>query len=87
MLPLAEGYRAAATLLVVGGPTPTLMPAEIIVEREEDADVNGRHIRAWRVALRTGAIEARYWVSRDGTRVVRTEQALAEGVMISVQQF
>jgi hypothetical protein len=86
MLPLGEGYRVAATMLVVGGATPVLMPAEIVVEREEDADVNGHLVRAWRVALRSGAIEARYWVSRDGTRVVRTEQALPEGVMVGVLQ-
>ena len=83
MLPLKEGYRAAATLLVVGGATPTLMPAELAVEREEDVQVDTRRIRAWRVALRSGPIEARYWVSRDGTRVVRAEQGLSEGLMVS----
>ncbi len=82
MLPLADGYRAAATMLVVGGAQPVLMPAELVVEREEDVLVGTQHVRAWRVALRSGAIEARYWVSRDTTRVVRTEQALGEGLMI-----
>jgi hypothetical protein len=58
-----------------------LMPTELAVEGEEDVDVNGRRVRAWRVVLRTGVIEARYWVSRDGTRVVRTEQVLSDGVL------
>jgi hypothetical protein len=82
MLPLAEGYRVAAMMLVIGGAQPVLAPAELVVEREEDVDVNGRSVRAWRVALRSGAIEARYWVSRDSTRIVRTEQALPSGLMV-----
>ena len=82
MLPLREGYRANAAMLVVGGALPTILPAELRVERDEDVVVNGRRMPAWRVVLRSGAIEARYWVSRDGTRVVRTEQALPDGVMV-----
>jgi hypothetical protein len=82
MLPLQADYRAEGTMLVVGAAAPVLLLVEVAVEREEDVDVDGRRVRAWRVALRTGAIEVRYWVSRDSTRVVRTEQALPEGLLV-----
>lgn len=83
LLPLKEGFHASMTLLVVPGTVPTLVPAELTVEREEPAMVQGRAVQALRVALRAGAVEQRYWVSRDDGRVVRTEQALPEGVLVA----
>ena len=79
MLPLRDGYRTGATLVLVAGATPQLVPAEIVVERQERISLGDRTLDVWRVAVRAGAIEERLWVSRDGARVVRTEQALAGG--------
>jgi hypothetical protein len=83
MLPLREGYRVRATLFVVDGLTPMLTPAEISVDSVERIPVGGRLVDAWRVVLRAGAMERRYWVSRDGARVVRIEVPVPEGLMIS----
>ena len=84
LLPLREGYRSAATLVLIDGLTPRLLSAEIIVERVEGVDVGGRTVECWRVALRSGVLEQRLWVAREGSRVVRTEQAVREGLMTSV---
>jgi hypothetical protein len=86
MLPLRVGYRAAATLVLVPGATPQLVRAEIDVDREATIDVAGRPIDCWVVALRAGAIEERLWVSKNASRVMRVEQALADGVLVSMLQ-
>jgi hypothetical protein len=83
LLPLQIGYRASATLILVEGATPRAVPAEILVERDERIDVGGRATDCWLVALRAGALEERLWVSKDGARVVRVEQAMADGVSIA----
>jgi hypothetical protein len=83
MLPLHLGYRAAATLVLVPGTTPQLVRAEIGIDREAPIDVAGRATDCWVVTLRVGAIEERLWVSKNGSRVVRIEQALADGVLVS----
>jgi hypothetical protein len=84
LLPLAEGYRAGASLFVVEGLVPKLVPAEILVERSEGVPVGGRAEDAWRVVLRWGETERRLWIARNGARVVRTEQAVPEGVLTGV---
>jgi hypothetical protein len=86
MLPLRIGYRAASTLVLVPGATPQLVRAEIDVDRDATIDAGGRSIDCWVVALRAGAIEERLWVSKDASRVVRMEQALVDGVLVSVLQ-
>lgn len=86
MLPLHEGYRAAAALMLIDGGTPRMQPAEIVVERAERISVGARQVDCWRIALRVGVVEERLWVSRDGARVVRTEQAVADGVLSGVLQ-
>ena len=86
LLPLREGYRAAAALLLVDGLTPRVVPAEIDVERSEPVTVANRAVDAWRVALRWGAMEQRLWIARDGSRVVRTEQALPSGMLTAELQ-
>ncbi len=83
MLPLREGYRSAATLVLVDGPLPKLLPAEIVVERTERIAVGRRSADCWRVALRAGAIEQRLWITRDDARVIRSEQAVGGGVLRS----
>jgi len=86
LLPLRDGYRAGVSLLLVDGLEPRVVPAEIIVERSEQVTAGNGAVDAWRVALRWGAMEQRLWIARDGTRVVRTEQALTDGVLISLLQ-
>jgi hypothetical protein len=84
LLPLAEGYHAGASLFVVEGLIPKLVPAEIVVERSEGVPVGGRTEEAWRVVLRWGETERRLWIARNGARVVRTEQAVPEGILAGV---
>ena len=84
LLPLREGYRAAATLVLIAGQTPRLLSAEIVVERSESIAVGNRSMECWRVALRAGATEERLWVAREDGRVVRTEQAITEGLLAAV---
>ena len=86
LLPLREGYHVAAALLLVDGLSPSLVPAEILVERSEQITIGNSSVDAWRIALRWGAMEERLWVARDGTRVVRTEQALPEGLFTATLQ-
>jgi hypothetical protein len=86
LLPLRVGYRAAATLLLVEDSSPRPVLAELRVDREERTDVGGRSVDCWLVALRAGALEERLWVAKDGARVVRTEQALAGGLLSALLQ-
>jgi hypothetical protein len=83
LLPLQIGYRASATLILVEGASPRAVPAEILVERDERIDVGGLATDCWLVALRAGALEERLWVTKEGARVVRVEQAMADGVSIA----
>ncbi|MEP6618957.1 MAG: hypothetical protein ABJE47_06575 [bacterium] len=84
LLPLQVGYRTAATLILVDGAAPHAVAAELVVDREERIDVAGGATECWVLAVRAGALEERLWVSKQGARVVRTEQATATGLVISV---
>lgn len=84
LLPVHVGYRVTATLLLVEGSSPRAVPAEIAVDRDVRIDAGGRAVDCWLVTLRAGAIEERLWVAKDGTRVIRTEQAVADGLLVSV---
>ena len=83
LLPLRDGYRATASLLLVEGGAPRVVPAEILVERLEGVAIGGQTVEAWRVALRWEAMQQRLWVTRADSRVVRTEQVLSSGVLVS----
>ncbi len=85
LLPLQEGYHVAASLLFVAAPTPRIVPADLMVDAADSLVMpGGVSIDAWRVAMRWGASEARFWVARSGARVVRTEQQVPEGVLTAV---
>ena len=86
LLPLRDGYHAGASVLLVEGASQHVVPAEIIVRPPEPILSGGVMVDAWLVLLRWGANEERLWIARDATRVVRTEQAVAEGVLTSVLQ-
>ena len=86
MLPLREGYHAGASLLLIEGPSQRVVPAEILVSPLESVLMGGGAVDAWRVLLRWGPNEERLWIARDTMRVVRTEQAVPEGLLTSVLQ-
>jgi hypothetical protein len=86
LLPLRDGYRAAAALLLFDLATPRVLDAEIIVERRERTHAGSADVDCWVVLLRAGVIQQRLWVSLDAPRVVRTEQATGGGVLIGVIQ-
>jgi hypothetical protein len=86
LLPLKAGYRANASLILIDGATPRALPVEIIVDREDHTRAAGRTVDCWVVALRASGLEQRLWVSKDGSRVVRVEQTLPQGILSSVMQ-
>lgn len=86
LLPLAVGFRTGATLVFFELGTPRVIPAELRVDREEQLIVSGPPIDCWVVLLRAGPLEERLWVSKEGARVVKTEQATGVGVLTGVLQ-
>ena len=84
LLPLREGYRAGASLLLLDQGTPRAIEAEIVVDRVERTRVGAADADCWVVALRAGVLEQRLWVTREAPRVVRTEQATLGGVLVAV---
>jgi hypothetical protein len=84
LLPLRDGYRAAASLLLFDLSTPRALDAELAVERSERTRIGSADLDCWVVVLRAGVLEQRLWVTRDAPRVVRTEQATQGGVLVSI---
>lgn len=81
MLPLREGYRVSAALVLVDGQSPQVVRSEIVVDGTEVLTVGRQAIECWRVLLRTAATEERLWVARDGARVIRSEQLVPGGIL------
>jgi hypothetical protein len=86
LLPLQVGFRTGATLVLFEMGTPRVIPAELRVDREEQLTLPDRVVDCWVVVLRGGALEERLWVSKEATRVVKTEQATGAGVLTAVLQ-
>ena len=86
LLPLRAGYRASATLVLIEGAQARLVPAELSVDREERIQLGDHAVECWLVALRAGALEERLWVTKEQSRVGRTEQALAGGVLAATMR-
>lgn len=84
LLPLQAGFRTGATLVLFGMGGPRAIPAEIRVEGEERVELPTGPVDCWVVVLRGGDLTERLWVSRDASRVVKTEQATAAGVLTGV---
>ena len=82
-LPLAVGYRAAGSLLLVDMGTPRGLPVELFVEREERIRLPSGDVDCWVAVLHAGAMEQRLWVDRARRVVVRTEQTGAAGKVIA----
>jgi hypothetical protein len=81
MLPLHDGYRVGAYLVLVVGQTPQMVRSEIVVDSTETLTIGRQSVECWRVLLRTPATEERLWVARDGARVIRTEQLVPGGML------
>jgi hypothetical protein len=86
LLPLAVGFRTGATILLFEMGTPRAIPAELRVDREEPLTLPNRTVDCWVVTLRAGTLEERLWVSKEGARVMKTEQATGLGVLTAVLQ-
>jgi hypothetical protein len=82
LLPLTNGYRAGASLVLVDVGTPRVLPAEIAVEREERTRTSAGDVDCWVVLLRAGAMEERLWVDKARRLVVRTEQRSSTGTIV-----
>ncbi|HTK47499.1 MAG TPA: hypothetical protein VL328_05900 [Gemmatimonadaceae bacterium] len=74
LLPIGSGYAASASLLLLDWGTPRVLPADLVVERDERIHAGGRDVECWVVALSAGSVSERLWVSKQDRRVVRTEQ-------------
>ncbi len=84
LLPLESGFRTGATLVLFEMGGPRVIPAELLVEREERVELPDRTVDAWVVVLRGGDLVERLWVSRDDARVVKTEQETSAGVLTAL---
>jgi hypothetical protein len=42
---------------------------------------SGQQLDCWVVKLRAGTLQERLWVSKEGSRVVRTEQPIPGGLL------
>jgi hypothetical protein len=86
LLPLETGFRTGATILLFEMGAPRIIPAELLVEREERLVLPDRGVDCWVVLLRAGTLEERLWVTRESPRVVKTEQATGGGLLTAVLQ-
>jgi hypothetical protein len=84
LLPLEVGFRTGATILLFELGLPRAIPAELRVDQEEALVLPDRTVDCWVVLLRAGTLEQRLWVSKEGTRVVKTEQGTGAGVLTAV---
>jgi hypothetical protein len=81
MLPLAPGYRVAATVVQIESGAPRAVPATISVEGEESVALSDATVPCWIVVLRGETAEKRFWVTKDAARVVKSEQWTRGGVL------
>ena len=84
LLPLEVGFRTGATILLFELGQPRAIPAELRVDQEEALVLPDRTVDCWVVILRAGSLEERLWVSKDASRVVKTEQGTGVGVLSAV---
>lgn len=85
-LPLATGWSAPLSLLVVTPGAARVVSAELVVEREERIDVPGGGFNCWVVTVRTERSAKQLWVSRDGRGVVRSIERLPDVGTVILEQ-
>lgn len=78
LAPVEEGWAADATLLVADLTGTRLLPARLMVEREEEVTVPAGTFQSWVVALRTGNGDKWLWVSKEHRIVVKSSQTLTQ---------
>ena len=86
LMPLEQGFRTGATLVLFELGAPRVIPAELRVDQEESIVLSDRTVACWVVLLRAGTLEERLWVSRETSRVVKTEQVTGAGLLTGVLQ-
>ncbi|PYP68352.1 MAG: hypothetical protein DMD26_02235 [Gemmatimonadetes bacterium] len=77
-LPLANGWRDSASVLVVDAGGAASAPATLAVEGEERVTVPAGDFDCWIVSLETERGSERVWVTKQGQIVVRAEQVLPD---------
>lgn len=77
-LPLAAAWRDSATMLVVDAGGTALTPATLAVEGEERITVPAGEFDCWIVGVETERASARFWVTKQGQIVARSEQSLPD---------
>ena len=77
-LPLANGWRDSASVLVVDAGGAATAPATLAVEGEERVTVPAGDFDCWIVSLETERGSERVWVTKQGQIVVRAEQVLPD---------
>jgi hypothetical protein len=73
-----DGWTADATLLVADLTGTRLVPARLMVEREEEVTVPAGTFQSWVVSLRTGHGDKWLWVSKEHRIVVKSSQTLTQ---------
>ena len=86
LMPLQQGFRTGATLVLFELGAPRVIPAELRVDLEESIVLSDRTVPCWVVLLRAGTLEERLWVSKEASRVVKTEQVTGGGLLTGVLQ-
>jgi hypothetical protein len=59
-----------------------VLPAEIVVEREERIRTASGEAECWVVVVRASSMEERLWVEKGRRLVVRTEQLTGSGRLV-----
>jgi hypothetical protein len=78
LAPIENGWSSDATLLVADLTSARMVPARLVVEREETVTVPAGTFPSWVVSLRTDNAEKRFWVSRETQMVVKSSQPLPQ---------
>ncbi|HYD51904.1 MAG TPA: hypothetical protein VEA99_04730 [Gemmatimonadaceae bacterium] len=78
LMPLQVGWSAPLALVVVDAAGARVVPAQLVVEREESVQVPAGRFDCWVVTLRVMRATRTLWVSRDGRGVVRSEERMPD---------
>jgi hypothetical protein len=77
-LPLTATWRDSATMLVVDAGGTALTPVSLAVEGEEHITVPAGEFDCWIVGIETERASARFWVTKQGQVVARSEQPMPQ---------
>ena len=77
-LPLAAAWRDSAETLLIDSGGAALTPVVLAIEGEERVTVPAGEFDCWIVSLETERASARFWVTKQGQIVARSEQILPE---------